>query len=259
MRPAWAQTQPAEQIVYQSKYDDPKNLEHWSKPQVEANAGRPFLGRFNNSTQSLSLKDLPRHTFIQIRAQILIFDSWDGSRTDFEGPDQLSIRLGDGRTLLQSTFTLGGKSQSFPDNYRTGDYPALTGAEAHNVAWLPRSKREWGENGIYPVEFIIPHAASDLRIDFRGMLIDTDPSLDNESWGLGEVKVSLLEQSPVKLTAGDVKKLLRRPAWRRPRGKQQGASYACFIRRCGRGHDHRGAQISGTRCRPLGRTDQAIG
>ncbi len=217
---AAAQTAPAPAsaptIIYQSQYADPKNLALWSKPQTDNSAGTLFLGRFYNVTESLALPPLPPHAFVRLRAQLCILDSWDGNAPG-DGPDQLAIRLGDGRTLLQSTFTIYGPNdkritappkQSFPDNYGTGSYPGLTGAEAADVKWLPKSKETWGGNAVYTVEFTFPHTARDLRIDFRSALIDSQPTIDNESWGLGNVEVAVLPEAPVKLTLEQVRELI---------------------------------------------------
>ena len=215
---ATAQTSPATApaIVYQSRYDDPANLAHWSKPQTDKTE-RLMLGRFYNVTESLTLPTLPPHAFVRLKAQLFIMDSWDGNNPG-DGPDQLAIRLGDGRTLLRATFAPYARddsrattppSQSFPDNYGTGNYPGLTGAAEHERQLAsPKARKSGGTNAVYNVEFTFPHTAADLRIDFVSALQDSDPTINNESWGLGNIEVSVLSAAPVNLDPQQVSRLV---------------------------------------------------
>jgi hypothetical protein len=191
-------------VMYRSAYGERDNLARWSKGQTVTTKGRVMLGKFHNDTESLKLEGLPAHGFVRVRAQLLIMDSWDGGEPG-DGPDEMIIRLGDGRVLMQATMMLyksdDPRRQSFPDNYGTGEHPSRTGVEAVEVDWVPRGAETWGGNAVYRVEFVFPHTGGDLRVDFRGSLVDSDATIKNESWGLGEVEVEVLPEAPVKLDA----------------------------------------------------------
>jgi hypothetical protein len=211
---ATAMASAGEQVVYRSDFSDLASLARWSKPQVDKSAGRPFLGKFYNDTESLALTALPRHAFVRVTAQLLIMDSWDGSK-EGDGPDSVSLRLDDGRTLLNSTFSIYGprspqelqRPASYPDNHPGVTHPGLTGAAAVDVNGIPKSRESWGGNAIWNISFTFPHTAAKLRLDFAASLRDSDATVANESWGLGNVDVAVLPESPVRLDAPALAKL----------------------------------------------------
>jgi hypothetical protein len=200
--------------VYSSNYDDPKNLALWSKPRVESIGGHTVLGRFSSLSQALTLANLPPHSFLRLRTQIVIMGSKDAAVL-LHSPDVLSIRL-DGRTLLHASFSIlsgadprkGRHEQSYPDNYGDVLHEGLTGSAAGKVDWLPNPGGEWPAYGVYEIEFTLPHAEETLRVSFTGSHSDGDDSIDDQSWGLGHVEVAVMDGTPTTLDRDSAARLM---------------------------------------------------
>ena len=145
---------------------------------------RRFLGQFGNDTVSLTLKGLPPHQAATISLELFILNSWDGNAPDASiAPDIWDLSVGDGPTLLRTTFShLDHFEQAFPDFYPGGNYPARTGADEVNSLG-------YSADSVYWLVFTFPHDAETLRLDFSGHGLQ---QLWDESWGLDNVQVTLI-------------------------------------------------------------------
>ena len=204
----------ASTVIYETQFAKAADLLPWSSQKTQSKAGHVILGRFRNSTVSLTLRDLPPHAYVRLDVQALAIDSWDGENRS-EGPDQFRMALDDGRLLMQATFSADRPgTQSYPDHCAQATYPGGTGASAMDLDWVPHSARDWTTHtsGLYGLKYTFPHTAGALRIDFQGSLHESDPkndNIENESWGLAGVRVEVLSEPPITLDAKECNTLLK--------------------------------------------------
>ena len=156
----------------------------WSKTSTDTTprGDRKFLGQFGNETVTLTLKDLPPHAKAKLSFDLFVIQSWDGNDTPF-GPDIWDLRVRDGPTLLHTTFSKG-ERQAYPSSYPDGDYAPRTWAAEKNMLGY-----SFYGDAVYNLSFTFPHSANSLVIDFSASGLQT---LSDESWGLDNVKVSLI-------------------------------------------------------------------
>jgi len=209
-RPALAE----EQVVYQSNFAEGVD-NAWS---VEETAVSPdgewaYIGELHNGPAVLTLRDLPEHTFLRIRFDLLILKSWDGAFSG-DGPDRVSVKLDDERTLMDASFTIHeghqrngvAYAQSFPGMHPFEGNPAHCGADVRNVDGLPDTVGQHPPigNAVYQLEFCVPHEGNELRLSCEGHLIEVLPenlTIVNESWGIANMEIVTLDESPVQLDA----------------------------------------------------------
>jgi len=182
-------------VVYRSAFADGKT-DGWSgdKPlPVDRAAGT--LGRLHNQTARLTLDELPEHRFLHVSLDLHVIESWDGCFADADGPDTLTLRLDDGRVLLQTTFSTAGGKQSYPDSGRWAIHPRRTG----------EVKRLLGtdfEGSLYSLALTFPHRARRAVLAFTAELTERqakDRNVRNEAWAIGNVVVRALPAAPVRL------------------------------------------------------------
>jgi len=173
--------------------------EGWSKTSTDTTpSGRIFLGRFGNDTVSLTLTGLPEHTDVTVSFDLFIIGAWDGNRTDNGlGPDLWTVGVRGGLTLIQTTFGNGDPNsvyrQSYPGWYPDAQNPKRSGAEENNTLSYPDPSGFTSvQDSVYHLSFKFSHSASTLTLDFAGAGLQ---SLDDESWGLDNVRV-VVETSP---------------------------------------------------------------
>src|SRR5262249_54879747 len=119
---------------------------------------RRFLGQFANDTVSLSLGSLPAHTELVVVVDLLVIGGLGGN----SGPDLWSLRVGDGPTLVHTTFSTMGSRQAYPDSYPGGDNPQHTGAaEAGTLGYA-------SGGDVYTLRTSFPHTAGSLVLNFSG-------------------------------------------------------------------------------------------
>jgi hypothetical protein len=91
-------------------------LPEWSIPLTDTTpiGARRFLGQFGNDGVVLTLRDLPVHTGITLSFDLFVLQQWHGTRFEgleeqgfvsFDVPDTWEVRVIDGPTLLQTTFS----------------------------------------------------------------------------------------------------------------------------------------------------------
>jgi len=179
--------------------------------------GRNFLGRFGSQAVILTLKDLPQHTSITVSLDLFIIYTMDGNSPGHPewGPDTWKLSV-DGNTLIQTTFSnIDGHftpnlilDQSYPDTWLDGHFPPLTGAiEIDTLGYTyydDACSCFMPMNSVYFINHTFSHSVNALNIDFSAILIEEGIPrtwIDNESWGLDNVKVELIaENQPPQIT-----------------------------------------------------------
>jgi ankyrin repeat protein len=158
--------------------------------------GRRFLGELGSQTARLTLNDLPPHREISLYFDLYILRTWDGSNLN-AGPDVWSLSLPDGPTLLRTTFcnTVGisnsnVRMQAYPGEYPTDHYPCQYGAvETNTLGYTGEIEgRQVPMDALYRLSYTLPHTGPTLKLDFSAVGLEP---LDNESWGLTSVQVSV--------------------------------------------------------------------
>ncbi|MHC4715708.1 MAG: hypothetical protein ACYS5V_01945 [Planctomycetota bacterium] len=182
-------------VVHRADFERPPGPQ-WSvrKTEVTPKGRRTFLGRFGNGEVKLTLTDLPAHTYLRVSFELFIIRTWDGSASGV-GPDLWSLNVQDGPELLRCTFANGVApgcdTQSFPDGYPGPAHPRQTGA--HAVATLGyKTNHPLEGDSVYRLSVTFGHAGPDVALIFAAAGLE---DLDNESWGLDNVKVEALPAS----------------------------------------------------------------
>lgn len=172
-----------------------KELTEWSGTRsisITA-AKRSYLGPFGNDSIRVLAKELPEHDTIVVELRVYILGSWDGVQDD----DRLLITL-DGRdTLLYTTFSNTLIEQNYPD-WRGGRvFPRRTGStEVDVTGWIFSEPRVFHGplDAAYTMVFRVPHSSRNCGITFKGLLTDVRPIPANEAWGIGSVRIGLMEK-----------------------------------------------------------------
>lgn len=157
-------------------------LGEFGGPQIVS--GRPFVGIADGVL--LTLDHLPPHASATLAFDLLILKSWDGNSPQY-GPDRFKLRVVDGPTLLDTSFSNNKKTAtegSFQDYPTPGSAPQ-TGAVAVNRLGY----RFFGDS-IYHLEFTFPHDADTLVLEFSSDMYE-GKGTEDESWGLDNVRVSV--------------------------------------------------------------------
>ena len=169
------------EVFFDDFNETPSNAWSTQLTSIAPAGARQFLGRFGNDTVSLSLTDLQPHGSIVVELDLFIINSWDG--VEAAGPDIWSL-VADGDTVMQTTFSVVFQ-QNYPDEFGGPTHPPHTGAEEVDTLGF---RDFFGTGDVYRITRTFPHAGDSLKLDFSG---DGLQSLDDESWGLENVRVSL--------------------------------------------------------------------
>ena len=176
-----------------------------SKTNVTPIASRRFLGQFWNDTVSLNLANLPQHTSVTVSFDLFVIRTWDGNIVEDPGfpgevigPDVWDMSVVGGTALIHTTFNnhdFNNWPQAYPGSYPSGDYLARTGAVENNTLGYT-----WGGYGVidsvYHPVITFDHFAGNLELAFSSSLVDWNPpiGIDNESWGLDNIVVSVVPE-----------------------------------------------------------------
>ncbi len=138
-------------------------------------------GVLTGETIKLESEPLPPHTSVTIKLKVSIRGSWDGDKPG-DGPDALVVRLDDGRTLHDTTFSHEG-TQSYPDRIR-----GFSNSGVFSPATL---------------QCTVPHRADRLRLEINAVLneklLGNRWNAENESWMLKSCEFILSDVPPPKL------------------------------------------------------------
>lgn len=175
----------------------------WSKTVLDITpAGRGFLGQWGAETVSLTLDDLPAHSYITLAFDFYAIQTWDGNQEVNQwgtpvGPDLFDLSVADGPTLLHTTFS-NTENGGLPDGQQgpylqayPGVYPGASNVPGSGASEIDTLGYWWDGDAVYKLSFTFAHTSSDLQINFA--VIGTD---DSESWGLDNVKVIVSTSAP---------------------------------------------------------------
>jgi len=170
--------------------------EEWSTGRTDVTpvGNRRFLGQFGNETATLRLNaddiDQDHTTAITVEFDLFVLRTWDGNHTGSgSGPDRWSLTLGNGMSLLDTTFSNNVPNSSFagqayPGVFGSGQFDPRTGAEENNTLGFLFGNDEF--DAVYHLSFTFSYTGGDVVLKFAGGL--TTPG-DDESWGLDNVEV----------------------------------------------------------------------
>ena len=142
-----------------------------------------FLGNFGNETVLLILNDLPTHSEVHLQFDLYLLDSWHGDTFGcFScGPD--SFRVGFGNSLTNLMDETYGGDQALSRCDHLGFNPGFCDTIYENL----------GDG------FSFPHTGETLILNFSALGLQ---ELDDESWGIDNVKVTLTLDNGVQLPPG---------------------------------------------------------
>jgi hypothetical protein len=193
---------PAQAIVaYQNDFQSGAGSE-WSHTLTDSTptgywfGPRTFLGEFGNDTVSLTLSNLSPHDSILLDFDLYLIRSWDGSSADTEfdyGNDAFKVSVAGGPSLLDETFGNGNPAgQSFGplsiNPYHTG------AAETYSLGYVFEDGIQQTAqvmDSVYHMSFLFSHNTNQLTFNFSGYGLQT---IDDESWGLDNVRVSAVPE-----------------------------------------------------------------
>ncbi|HEX7970880.1 MAG TPA: MYXO-CTERM sorting domain-containing protein [Thiobacillus sp.] len=191
-------------VVYQNDFQSGAGSE-WSQTLTENTptpypfGPRTFLGEFGNDTVSLSLAGLGAHSGMQLDFDLYLIRSWDGSSagTTYDyGNDAFKVSVGGGPVLLDKTFSNGNPAgQSFGP---LSNNPAFTGAaETYSLGYVFADGIQHTSqvmDSVYRLSFAFAHDTDQLTLNFSGYGLQ---GMDDESWGLDNVRVSAVPEPGV--------------------------------------------------------------
>lgn len=160
---------------------------------------RTFLGQFGNDTVSLNLSGLGQHDSLLLEFDLYLIRSWDGSSagTAFDyGNDTFKVDVAGGPVLLEDTFSNGNPAgQSFGPQAIN---PYHTGAsETYSLGYVFNDGIQQNAqvmDSVYRLSFLFTHQAEQATFNFTGYGLQ---ALDDESWGLDNVRVSMVPEPGV--------------------------------------------------------------
>src|SRR5215472_10760524 len=119
-----------------------------------------------DETVTLTLRGLKPHTFMTVEFDLYVLKSWDGNNRTY-GPDRWSLRVQDGPTLIDTTFSNNPKTGAdlSQQNYPVSNSPKQRGADAVNTLGYA-----FYGDGIYHLSFSVPHTGDALMLDFSSSL-----------------------------------------------------------------------------------------
>jgi hypothetical protein len=182
---------------------------------VTPEGGVHFHGPFGTETLTVSAKGLPAHAFLDIKVELLILRSWDGSanwgfphQEQDGGPDGFRLGVVDGPTLLYTTFSNTpvdrafyrvAQVQAYPSQVPGEHVPMQTGAAAKNSLgyhnpW-PGKPAVFPMDSTYRLHYMIPHRGDAVALDMSGLNLQ---NLIDESWGVAAVRIVPVAAEQVK-------------------------------------------------------------
>jgi hypothetical protein len=182
------------QVVFEDDFNSGSAQPNWSTPSVfTAPSGETLLGRFDNTTVTLTLADLPSHDAVELSLRLWIMNTMDGN-------EPISIGVEGGALLLNTTFAnFTGGGQFYPNPLNVGPMsPAGTGSigGSNPLQMAPINGLDMGSTG-YDLSFTFSHDAPSLTLSFSGTGMQ---GVGDESWGLDNVRVKVIPAPGAALT-----------------------------------------------------------
>ncbi len=199
---ATQQPTPCAAQVYTNNFETSVGTE-WSinRAEVTPVGNRRFLGQFGNDTVSLSLANLPPHSQVSVAFDLYVIRTWDGNGPAAEfGPDVFEARAENGPSLTRTTFTNHSYlRQAYPSEFPGGDNTPRNGAVENNTLGYTFTGIPF--SSVYRIDKAIAHTGGALKLNFSASGLE---GLDNESWGLDNVRVTIDCPPPPPPCAGQV-------------------------------------------------------
>jgi ankyrin repeat protein len=165
-----------------------------------------FLGEFGSQAVRLALQALPPHTLVSLAFDLYIIRTWDGN-SFLGGPDIFTLDVAGGLPLLHTTFQNPsfadhGKYliQAYPGEYPGSHYRPRTGAVEVDKLGFPVNVDgiSTAMDAVYEISYTFSHTSSELAIEFAAHDLE---ALDNESWGIANVQVTVANDVPTPVLA----------------------------------------------------------
>lgn len=193
------------QVAYADDFEEVPGPE-WSQQRTERTprGKRGFLGQFAREDVTLGLDRLPAHKWVRVSFDLFIIRTWDGYETDDGLPDTWRLDVVGGPGLVCTSFHTTHPTmpttprQAYPDDL-PGRNPHGTGAKESITLGFERPPKHPGDghwesmDSVYHLEALFPHAGATLSLRFAGEHLQ---SVEDESWGLDNVKVEVLPGPP---------------------------------------------------------------
>ncbi len=162
-------------VVYQQDFENAANIgPEWSSRATDhGTAFTRFSERRASSTLTLTLDTMTGQAYALI-FDLYIIDSWDGNGSEWGGPDQFNVRIGDTLAFSESM-----------DNDRDSQY--LTYRNPDEVGHFGFGTRPYDNDAIYrgvALEFIANGPRTSIAFFGTGLQGKND-----ESWGIDNLRV----------------------------------------------------------------------
>lgn len=181
-----ANTTPPTEIpfeIYKATFSPPTEIipyPEWGGAYSNGNNQNFFLGYQQGGTTRLTLSNLPQHSKLQMKFNLVIFGLWNGNSI----PDLWSWGLRNQTPFFSTTFAQPQSNeatgpQAYPGIFPGSSYPSKTGAVIFNQYSMPYP------DSSYYLEKTFTHTGNTLEVDF---------SLANSTrrWGLDNVIVNVI-------------------------------------------------------------------
>jgi hypothetical protein len=174
-------------VVYSNDFSTAINP-GWSHQGIQVSpTGQRYLGDFQRETVNLSLNALATHSKVEVEFDFYTISDWEGSAPESAGGIDIITFLGDGQTLLVTTFsTKQGFLQAFPGSYPGALNAPMTGATAIASLGFPGSPGD----ATYRLKFTVPHTAPNFIFSIVGALHLAGPT--GERFGIDNVRVKII-------------------------------------------------------------------
>ncbi|MEQ9549533.1 MAG: S-layer family protein, partial [Coleofasciculus sp. G3-WIS-01] len=179
----------------------------WSNTSTDITpkGNRRFLGQFVNDPINLKLDDLQPHEVATISLDLFIIRSWDGNKLK-DGPDIWNLNIEGGQTLINTTFKNYDiifdnepkdiQTQSYPAEYNPSalvNNPVYQGASEVTTLgyefFFKSINQSRSVDSVYNLSQTFEHSDNSIQINFSPEL--TNASINDESWGIDNVRVSV--------------------------------------------------------------------
>lgn len=185
----------------------------WANPiqtEVTPVGARRFLGQFGKQDAALSLTGLQTHSWLFVEFDLFVIRTWDGNMVPTIGPDVLDVTVTGGPNLIHTTFNNGhgavfAYGQAYPGSFPGGVYAPWTGAEEVQSIGYSDNYGSGVQDSVYHLEFWFQHTDPSVELVFTGALSQPSAAsqvLDDESWGLDNVRVSAVPEPSSLLILG---------------------------------------------------------
>lgn len=184
-----------ESIDYNNDFETSADDGLWSHIDLQPSpTSSQTLGRFSNDNVAITFRDLPPHDRVHICFQLYVMGAWDGNQfldpdvqvepVPIIGPDIWANYINDTRLVVSSFSNQARFSQSFPANYREGEFAAQQRA---------RVLGDFDNDGLandarYDFCYTREHREETFRTTFYGVNLD---GLTGETWSLDNVEAKI--------------------------------------------------------------------